>query len=77
VDLELVADDAPVGQCVREVAWPPSSQLLGLRRDGAALTAGETTRFERGDRLTLLVPAEHADRITEQLRGVQVTPPSP
>ncbi|HEV7207821.1 MAG TPA: chloride channel protein, partial [Mycobacteriales bacterium] len=34
VDLELVADDAPVGQCVREVAWPPSSQLLGLRRDG-------------------------------------------
>lgn len=44
------------------------SLLIGIRRDCAPFTASDDTRLERGDRLTLLVPAEHADQVTEHLQ---------
>jgi len=68
VDLELIDDSPPVGQPVAQVPWPPSSLLIGIRRNGAPLTATDDTRLEQGDRLTLLVPAEHVDQITEYLQ---------
>lgn len=68
VDLELVDDGPPVGQPVAQVLWPPSSLLIGIRRNGAPFTATDGTRLEQGDRLTLLVPAEHADQVTEHLQ---------
>ncbi|MGB7795745.1 MAG: chloride channel protein [Pseudonocardiaceae bacterium] len=68
VDLELIDDSPPVGQPVAQVPWPPSSLLIGIRRDGAPFTASDDTRLERGDRLTLLVPAEHTDQVTEHLQ---------
>ncbi|PZS37839.1 MAG: hypothetical protein DLM62_17000 [Pseudonocardiales bacterium] len=68
VDLELVDNGPPVGQPVAQVPWPPSSLLIGIRRNGAPLTPTDDTRLEQGDRLTLLVPAEHADQVTEHLQ---------
>lgn len=68
VDLELIDNSPPVGQPVAQVPWPPSSLLIGIRRDGAPFTATDDTRLEQGDRLTLLIPAEHADLITEYLQ---------
>ena len=50
---------------VRQVTWPPFSLLIGLRRRDRVLTATGDTQFAQGDRLTLLVRAEHADQITE------------
>lgn len=68
VDLELVDNGPPVGQPVAQVPWPPSSLLIGIRRNGAPFTATDDTRLEQGDRLTLLVPAGHADQVTEHLQ---------
>jgi hypothetical protein len=75
VDLELIDDSPPVGQPVAQVPWPPSSLLIGIRRNGAPFTATDDTRLEQGDRLTLLVPAEHADQVTEHLQQRQRPPP--
>jgi CIC family chloride channel protein len=68
VDLSLVDDSPPVGQRVGQVAWPPSSLLIGLRRHNGVVTATDDTQLAQGDRLTLLVPAEHADQIIEHLQ---------
>jgi hypothetical protein len=75
VDLELIDDRPPVGQPVAQVPWPPSSLLIGIRRNGAPFTATDDTRLEQGDRLTLLVPAEHADHVTEHLQHRHRPPP--
>jgi chloride channel protein, CIC family len=75
VDLELVDDSPPVGQPVAQVPWPPSSLLIGIRRNGAPFTATDDTRLEQGDRLTLLVPAEHADQVTDHLQHRHRPPP--
>ena len=71
VDLELADDTPPVGQRVGQAAWPPSCLLIGLRRRDVPLSATDDTQLEQGDRLTLLVPAEHADRVTDYLHGSQ------
>ena len=68
IDVELAAGQHPVGSRVAEVAWPPKSLLLAIRREGEPFTATEDTRLEQGDRLSLLVPAEYADTIDELLR---------
>lgn len=75
VALELVNGAPPIGQRVGQVTWPPSSLLIGIRRHGVPLSATDDTQLEQGDRLTLLVPAEHADRVTEYLQ--QRPPPAP
>lgn len=68
VALELVNGAPPIGQRVGQVTWPPSSLLIGIRRHDAPLNATDDTQLEQGDRLTLLVPAEYADRVTEYLQ---------
>jgi chloride channel protein, CIC family len=74
VAVELVNDAPPIGQRVGQVTWPPSSLLIGICRHDVPLTATDDTQLEQGDRLTLLVPAEHADRVTEYLQ--QHPPPA-
>ncbi len=69
VDLELNEDAPPVGQTVAEIAWPESSLLIAVRRDGQPFTATEETTLAKGDRLTLLVPAEHVESIVEDIRS--------
>ncbi len=75
VDLALTEDTPPAGQAVAEIPWPPSSLLIAVRRDGQPLTATDDTRLQQGDRLTLLVPAEHADEVTDLVRGERQPPP--
>jgi CIC family chloride channel protein len=40
---------------------------MALRRAVAALPVTGDTQLRRGDRLTVLVPAEHADTLTDRL----------
>jgi CIC family chloride channel protein len=68
VDLELTDDKPPVGRRVTEVNWPPASHLLALRRDGHTIAVTSTTVLETGDRLTLMVAADHADDAVDVLR---------
>ena len=67
VELELTAGAAPFGRRITEVAWPASTLLLAIRRDGQAFSPEHTTTLEQGDRLTLLVPAEQADTLVDQI----------
>lgn len=61
IELELGREQPPVGWPVREVTWPRSSLLLAIRRQGRPFSATGDTVLEKGDRLTLLVPAERAE----------------
>lgn len=72
VELELSQDRPPVGRRASEVSWPPSSMLLGIRRDAEARTVDDETVLARGDRLTLLVKAEHSrdvEHVVEAIAG--------
>ncbi|HET6811069.1 MAG TPA: chloride channel protein [Acidimicrobiales bacterium] len=61
IDLRLATDAPPVGQAVGAANWPPASLLIAIRRDEEWITVSEATVLAQGDRLTLLVPAEHVD----------------
>jgi CIC family chloride channel protein len=61
VDLELSGASAVVGKTIGDVDWPPASKLLVLRRGDESIEPGDETELERGDRLTVLVPAPYAD----------------
>jgi Trk K+ transport system NAD-binding subunit len=67
VELELGASAAPVGARLGELPLPPGSTVLGLRRDGEALTPDDDTQLAAGDRLTLLVPVAAADEVAEEM----------
>jgi chloride channel protein, CIC family len=69
VDLELDRDGFPAGRRVVEIRWPPASLLLAIRREGKTFEPGEDTELQRGDRLTVLVQARHAERVAEALAG--------
>ena len=65
VDIELTGESAPVGRRVRDIAWPSRSLVVAVRRDGDVdVPTGETT-LQRGDRLTVLVPSDEADRLDQ------------
>lgn len=76
LDLELSQHRPPVGRRVDELNLPPSSLLLAVRRDGISFTAEEDTVLRRGDRLSVLVPAEHAHRLSRLIEGL-TDPPGP
>jgi CIC family chloride channel protein len=67
VELELGGSSAPVGKWLGELALPSGSTVLALNRGGEALTPTAETILVAGDRLTLLVPAAQADRLTEEV----------
>jgi CIC family chloride channel protein len=67
VELEVTADQPPVGRCVVELDWPPRSHLLALRRDGKTHEVDRDTVLAKGDRLTLLVTAGQADAVAQTL----------
>jgi CBS domain-containing protein len=71
VDLELTRDQPPAGQRIMDVKWPPSSLVIAVRRDGETrMPTGQTT-LRKGDRLTVLVPAEHAETLTDVVHATQ------
>jgi NhaP-type Na+/H+ and K+/H+ antiporter len=67
VDVELNANGHPVGRLISEVAWPPRSLVVALRRGGAVEVPTGETLLHRGDRLSVLVPAAHAEGLAERL----------
>ena len=67
VDLELGTDDPPAGRAIGDVRWPPASIVIAIRRQGESVPTTEGTLLARGDRVTLLVPAEHADEVATGL----------
>ncbi|HUJ56720.1 MAG TPA: chloride channel protein [Gaiellaceae bacterium] len=67
VELELGASSAPVGLRLGELGLPDESTVLGLQRDGEALTPSDETELAAGDRLTLLVPAAASDDLAEEI----------
>ncbi|HET7568097.1 MAG TPA: chloride channel protein [Gaiellaceae bacterium] len=69
VELELGETAGPVGSRLAELGLPEGSSVLGLRRNGDAIAPTGTTELAGGDRLTLLVPAAHADRLVDTLEG--------
>ncbi len=69
IDVQLIERRPPVGSLVAEVEWPHGSLLIAIRRNGRAISATKETRLQRGDRLSLLVPAERADEVADDIRG--------
>ncbi|MGH9076089.1 MAG: chloride channel protein [Acidimicrobiales bacterium] len=67
IELELGASAAAVGQRVGDVAWPASTLLLALRRDGQSVKPDEDSELAAGDRLTLLLPAGGAEAVVERM----------
>lgn len=67
VEVELARNRPPVGTPVADVNVPPRSLVIAIRRKGAPLSATPETRLRQGDRVSFLVPAEHADRIAETI----------
>jgi CIC family chloride channel protein len=67
VELELGTEASPVGRRVRDIAWPASTLLLAVRRDGGAFQPDEDTTLVQGDRLSLLIPAAHADSLADEI----------
>ena len=78
VEVELATDDDPVGRTLAELTLPAGSSVIALRRDEDTISLSAGVRIERGDRLTLLVPADAADAIADALRsppGSDARPP--
>jgi Trk K+ transport system NAD-binding subunit len=83
VDLEISHDRPPAGQYVKEVAWPPSTLVVAIRRGADAFTPNGMTLLQRGDRLTVLAPVRFAESLSEivtttrdkQIRSTGFLPP--
>jgi len=67
VDLELATTRPPVGRRIADLPWPPRSSVLALRRGEHAFEPESDERLERGDRLTVLVPAAAADTLADAI----------
>jgi chloride channel protein, CIC family len=59
VDLQITG--SALTRRVRDVAWPASTLLVAVSRNRHSFTATGDTELRPGDRLTVLVPAEHSD----------------
>lgn len=67
LDLRLATPGPPVGQAVGAARWPPATVLVAIRRDDEWITVSEATVLREGDRLTVLVPAEQVDDLSDRL----------
>ena len=76
IDLQLTRDQAPAGQRVRDIPWPPASLLLAIRRNGTSVVPTGDTQLQKGDRLAILVPAEDAETVVDAV-GMGQPPADP
>jgi hypothetical protein len=74
IALTLNTTAPPVGDRFSEVAWPPATRLMAIRRKGRSLPVASDTLRKHGDELTVLVPAEHADDPHLGVTAVTVIP---
>ncbi len=63
VDLELRNDEVLTGRRIADVTWPPSSLVLAVRRGSTSFLPDGHTELRRGDRLSILLPARHAEDV--------------
>ena len=73
VEIELGAAASPVGARIDELALPEDATVLGLRRKNEPVSPTPDTVLDGGDRLTLLVPAAHADSLVDLLEDGATT----
>jgi CIC family chloride channel protein len=73
VDLELGGRQRLVGLAVGEIAWPAGSRLLAIRRDDDLIPVTGRVHLLQNDRLTVLVPADHADTLGDTLSAASPT----
>ena len=67
VDLDLATAKPPVGRRIADIPWPARSTVLAIRRGDSAFEPSETDQLERGDRITVLVPATAADELVDTI----------
>lgn len=67
VDLDLATASPPVGRRVTEIPWPARTTVLAVRRGDRILDPGDAGPLERGDRLTVLVPASASDGLVDAI----------
>ncbi len=67
VDLEIATPDEPVGRRLHELDLPARSSVIALRRGARTFTPAADERIERGDRLTVLVPASATDELADAI----------
>jgi CIC family chloride channel protein len=67
VDLDFATAKPPVGRRIVDIPWPPRSNILAIRRGGVAFEPDDNERLERGDRVTVLVPAAAADSVVDAI----------
>jgi CIC family chloride channel protein len=65
VDLEIARQRLPAGRSLAEVAWPPGSLVIAVRRDGGTFVPDGSTTFQVGDRLTVLAPSNQAAMLAD------------
>lgn len=53
-----------------DVPWPPASLVIAIRRGEKAFVPTGQTQLQQGDRLTVLVRADHAGDLADAL-GVE------
>jgi CIC family chloride channel protein len=73
VEIELGSSSAPVGGRLGELPLPEGASVLGVRRNGEAISTSDGTMLGAGDRLTLLVPAADADDVVDVIEDAGET----
>jgi CIC family chloride channel protein len=71
IDLELTRDQPPAQQRVMDVRWPPSSLVIAVRRNRETFAPNGQTVLRKGDRMTVLVPAEHTAALADMVHATQ------
>jgi CIC family chloride channel protein len=74
IDLEINGNQPPAGRQLADVRWPPTSLVIAVRRDSTAFVPNGKTTLAAGDRLTVLVPAEHAEDLAGSLQREALRP---
>ena len=67
VDLDLATTKPPVGRRIADIRWPPRSTILAIRRGDTTFEPSPIEKLERGDRLTVLLPATAADELVDTI----------
>jgi chloride channel protein, CIC family len=65
VDVEIGRRQSLASHRLADVAWPPHSLVIAVRRDGRTFVPQGSTPLKVSDRLTVLVPADHAGGLVD------------
>jgi len=73
VDLEFTSPDPPVGARLAALSWPALALPISVRREGVSFAPTEHTILLEGDRVSVLVQADLADDLPDQLAAPATT----